>query len=192
MTDTPAVRRLPTGSAITRTFTSHAWPGPALYCLPVIVALYVTCGVVQRLPVVSQPMTRSEPIMTATAELDIFSGRDNPTRQLTASEEAALAEKIRTLSTPATAVEAQPLGYRSARADGFSVAPTDPGGGSVQAVAALCRVVELTNSSGATTHWADTTGIEKFLLDFFRSPNVPAFDSAIADAYPLACGTTPP
>ena len=102
--------------------------------------------------------------MTITVTLDVYSGRPNPTRQLTEQEEAQLNDRLRSLTTmtdqrPSGTIGG--LGYR-----GFTISRHDP----AFMAPARIHIHELIIDRGVgAPNLVDNAGIERFLLEIFRA-----------------------
>ncbi len=102
--------------------------------------------------------------MTTTVTLDVFSGRPNPTRQLTEQEEAQLNERLRSLTTmtdqrPSGSIGG--LGYR-----GFTISRHDP---PFIGPAPIHIHESIIDRGVGAPNLVDNTGIEQFLLEMFRA-----------------------
>lgn len=101
--------------------------------------------------------------MTTVVTMDVFSGRPNPTKQLTDQEEKELGDRLRSLTVvthqrPSGVVGG--LGYR-----GFTITRHDPALAAVGQV----RIHESIVDRGVDApNLADSTKIESFLLDTFQ------------------------
>lgn len=119
-------------------------------------------------------MVLDESPEAAMVELDIFSGRPNPSWALTEDQLRAVVDRVTSLTTVASGSLAAPLGYR-----GFIVY-LDGGSGARTVVTVQSGVVRIEGPAGVT--WARDTdrGLERLLADQGR-PSLPADLAEIVD-----------
>jgi hypothetical protein len=100
-------------------------------------------------------------IVSMTVELDVYSGRPNPTWTLSADEAVEITGLLENLPSAAAAGE-EGLGYR-----GFVLRRTAPAGAEPEIVRVNAGVVTRRRGD-RTAHFADTRGVEERLLQQAR------------------------
>ena len=94
-------------------------------------------------------------------ELDLFSGRANPSWQLSPDEAAELVRRLANLSVAGNAAAQDVLGYRGLLISGLGKRP-------VRSVRVRDGMVSV-EASGDVRHYRDTENIERWLLEKTRA-----------------------
>jgi hypothetical protein len=101
-------------------------------------------------------------ILNVQVTLDVFSGRPNPSWQLSAGDEQELTRRLQGLP-PREAVSSEgDLGYR-----GFRIAAPAPGAASPREIVVSKGTVTIRDNAGIR-HYVDANGVEAWLLDQAR------------------------
>jgi hypothetical protein len=131
----------------------------------------VACGSAESNKPAASTTTPTQPITTGTSgatqpvtvELDVYSGRPNPTWTLTAHEVAELAQRLQKLATLPTVPSVGNLGYR-----GFLL--HNPG--NAPGIGAQVRVfngIVIITDQGRTSAYKDSHALEQWLIEQARA-----------------------
>jgi hypothetical protein len=111
---------------------------------------------------------RKESVKNMKVEIDIYSGRPNPSWDLTAPEVSELQVRLKALPAIATAIRPESLGYRGLRAAARSDAAS-PSSEQIVSIELGNGVVNLLRRNGLVEHFVDTDrSVECWLLSTAR------------------------